>query len=336
MAFAQLQSIRKSALQLSLISLIFFSFSLSANAQVYGQALDVTFTPVNPGPGDRISVTVKDVVGNLDEKEIIWTLNGKIEKRGIGEKNFEFDLGPLGSVSTVKVTTNVLSKTIQIRPTEVDIIWESDGYAPPFYKGKVLRVYQSGLRLVAIPNFISSAGDLIDRTRLVYNWRNSGVLNAPGSGYAKSLLIYPGSTITRPLKMAVEVSSIDGTHKGGEEIVVEATEPLVFLYEDHPLYGTQYNKSLNDAVLELQDREVRVAAVPLYFSTANKADEKLKYSWNINGFAALNKSFRDSVVLRREGDLSAQTSNQSNVRLQLDNQEEFMQSYIANFRVKFQ
>jgi hypothetical protein len=188
MTFRQLQPI--------FISLLFFGFSLTAQAQVYGESLDLTITPPNPGPGAHITLTVKDVVDNLDKKQVTWSLNGKVVKQGIGAKKFEFDLGELGSVSSVTVRTDVLSKTIKIRPTDIDIIWETDGYAPPFYKGKVMRVSQGSLRLVAIPNFINSEDQLIDRNKMVYTWRNSDILNAAGSGYGKNSLTYPGSLIS--------------------------------------------------------------------------------------------------------------------------------------------
>lgn len=331
MTLVQLQSIKKIGLRSLFISLLFFGFSLTAQAQVYGESLDLTITPPNPGPGAHITLTVKDVVDNLDKKQVTWSLNGKVVKQGIGAKKFEFDLGELGSVSSVTVRTDVLSKTIKIRPTDIDIIWETDGYAPPFYKGKVMRVSQGSLRLVAIPNFINSEDQLIDRNKMVYTWRNSDILNAAGSGYGKNSLTYPGSLISRALKMGVEAATIDGVYKGGKEITVDTYEPSIFLYEDHPLYGVQYNRALNSSEFALKNKELRVAAVPLHFSTQDKNDSKLKYSWIINGNPSTDPKFKDMVVLRQEGD----KTGISNVSVQLDNKKEFIQSAIAGFRVKF-
>lgn len=322
----------KFSLKLLLICTLFFSFSFGVNAQVYGQALDVTYTPLNPAPGAHIIVNVKDVVGDLDKKQITWSLNGKVEKRGVGEKKFEFDLGPLGSVSSVTVSTDVLTKTIQIRPTEVDVVWESDGYVPPFYKGKSLRAYQGNVRIVAMPNFINSQGELVDRNKVVYNWKNGGVLNAAASGYGKSSVSYPSSVIPKALRISVEASSVDGSFKGGKEISIENVEPSILFYEDHPLYGVRYNNALNTTIFEMKNKEFRVTAFPLFFSSENKSDSKLKYSWSINGNPVFDQQFKDSVVLRQD----ANTPGQSSVSLQLDNSNEILQSYRSVFGVKFQ
>lgn len=318
-------------LQPILLFLLFFSFSALAHAQVYGESLDVKITPPNPGPGAHVTVTVQDVVDHLEKKQITWSLNGKVVKQGIGVQSFQFDLGPLGSVSALTISTDVLTKTIRIRPTDIDVIWESDGYAPPFYKGKVMRVSQGNVRIVAIPNFINTQDQLVDRNKMTYTWRNSGVLNAGASGYGKNLVTYPGSTISRELTISVDAASLDGVYKGSKEVAVGIYDPSIFLYEDHPLYGIQYNRALNSSQYTLKNKELRVAAIPLSFSTKSRDDSKLQYSWVINGNSSTDPNFKSAVVLRQEGN----STGLSDISLELDNKTEFIQSAIAGFRVKF-
>jgi len=321
----------KTTIFLSLLT-IPLVISLQANAQSFGETLDVTFTPQSPSVGEKVSMTVKNVVKDLNRIQITWSLDGKIVKQGIGEKNFEFNLGSMGSVSSVTVSAGGLSKNVQIRPTDIDLVWETDGYAPPFYKGKTLRVFQGNVRLVAIPHFITPGGSALDRKKLVYTWRNGGILNPSGSGYGKNYLIYSGSIISHPLNIKVEVSSLDGDYKGSKGISVQEIEPKILLYEDHPLYGTLYNNALNDKEFVLNDKEVRATAMPYFFSTQNINASKLKYSWSINGARSNNPSFKNSVVFRQEGSVAGA----SNVSLSLENSEEFMQASRAAFNIKFE
>lgn len=315
-----------------LVFSLFFLMSSIANAQSFGETLDVNVSPANPGPNTRVYMSVRNVSQNLDTLQITWSLDGRVAKQGTGVKDFEFTTGALGSVSSVTVSAGGISKNVQVRPTEVDLVWETDGYVPPFYKGKALRVFQGNLRLVAIPHFVNSQGVSLNPNSLIYSWRNSGVLNAEASGYGKNSLAFSGSVISRPLTIEVTVSTPDNSYRGSKQITIEETAPMILLYEDHPLYGVMYNNAINNKEFSLRNTELKVTAAPYFFSAQNKDAEKLTYSWSVNGSNTQSSLFKESVVLRREGT----ASGLSNISLQLDNKNEFLQFATAAFRVKFE
>ncbi len=330
----QSKPLKKSSFWLFKISflLFFLTFSAQVGAQTFGETLDLTVSPKNPTPFGHVYMSVKSVVQDLNTKEVTWYLNGKVARRGIGEKSFEFDLGGLGSVSSVGVSAGGLSKNIDIRPTDVDLVWESDGFTPPFYKGKGLRAFQGNLRVIAIPHFITPQGTTLNPKDLIYSWYNGNILNASASGYGKNSLTYAGSVISRPLNIEVRVSSRDGSYQGGKEIIVEETTPALLIYEDHPLYGVLYNNALGGKEFSLKDREVKITAVPYFFSTKNKGDAKLKYSWSINGSLREGSNFKDSVIFRQEGNVAGLSS----VSLLVENKQEFLQASRAAFGIRFE
>lgn len=323
------------------------TFIPQAYAQSFGETLDLTMSPQNPAPGERVSLSVKNVAVDLDKQQITWSLNGKVAKQGIGEKSFEFGLGAAGSVSSVTVSAGGLSKNIVIRPADVDLIWETDGYVPPFYKGKTLRPFQGNVRLVAVPHFVTSGGAELDPKKLTYTWRNNGVLNASGSGYGRNFINYSGSIISRPLRIEVAVSSADDNYKASREVVVEETAPQVFLYEDHPLYGILYNRALGapstlgygyggsggsgGIEFPLETKELKISTAPYFFSPKNKNDSRLKYSWGLNGAKLNNPNFRESATFRQEGI----GTGSFKISLSVENTKEFLQNSSAAFNLRF-
>lgn len=321
------------AMAVFLLFFIFFPPFFSAEAQSFGETLEVSVSPQYPSVGERVFFTAKSVARDLNTTQITWSLDGRVAKQGIGEKNFDFTVGKLGSVYSLTVSAGGLSKNIVIRPTEVDLIWETDSYTPPFYKGKALRPFQGNVRFVAIPHFVSSGGVALDAKKLVYTWRNSGVLNPSASGFGRNSLSYSGALISRPLRIEVEVSSQDGGYRGRRVSLVEEVGPSVLLYEDHPLYGTLFGRALagSDTIeLPAGERELKISAVPYFFS-ADRAESKLKYSWSVNGVPLGDIDLKDSATFRQEGS----AAGISRIFLSVENSEEFTQNSSSVFNLRF-
>ncbi len=143
-------------------SLLFLGFIFpysQINAQIGARQEDlvVEMTPSNPGPNQSVSVSLNSFVFSIDSARISWILNGASKKSGRGEKNFTFETGGMGSQTTLRIVVEtadgyVAEKTIRIKPGEVDLIWETESYVPPFYKGKALFSYQNKINFIAIPH----------------------------------------------------------------------------------------------------------------------------------------------------------------------------------------
>ncbi len=260
------------------LSFLFFSLD-TTHAQTVGQ--NITFTPEFPGPNQTVTILVEDFSRDLNQVEIVWTVNGKIVKKGFGERRLEVTTGNLGSVTNVGLNVGRATQNLSIRPAAVDLIWQADTYTPPFYKGKALHSNQDPLRVVAEPFFMNAQGVRLNPTTLTYRWFIDGKIQDRASGYGKKTFQYLPSILTKPYEVRVEVYSGDSSYKAASTVVIDDTQPEVLFYENHPLYGVLFNTALNGKSLILAEEEVSVIGVPLYFSKEQMATDFITYSWGL-------------------------------------------------------
>jgi hypothetical protein len=205
-------------------------------------ALEIEVSPNRPGPNTLVSVTVKNYSTDLDRATITWFLNGKQMQKAIGLTRFEFRTGALGTPSSIDIVINttsgrVIRKNIPIRPGEVDLVWETSGYTPPFYKGKSSYVNQGFVTVVAIPNMLGVNGKKLSAKNLVYKWTMDGVVQGSDSGYGKDSFSFLGTLLPKATEISVEVSSMaDGT-RATADIELDPERPFILVYQDDPIYG---------------------------------------------------------------------------------------------------
>src|SRR5690606_12259445 len=135
---------------------------------------------------------------------------------GIGETTLDVAAPTLGNKHTVSASVRTvggltLSASIVIGSGSVDMIIESDGHAPIFYKGKVSPVHQNTLKITAIPHLANPAGSEYDPKTLVYQWKKNDQVLLDQSGYGAQSVTIEGSLIPRPYDVTVTVSSRDGS-----------------------------------------------------------------------------------------------------------------------------
>ena len=263
--------------------------------------LSVTMIPSVPAPGDNISVELRSYATNLDKADISWTINGEPVLKGKGEKHFELSAGKAGEKTALKITIRTsegetLVRDINIIPGNIDLLWEASTYTPPFYKGKALFTPQAELRVLAVPNIISANGKLIGSDDLIYRWKVNGKFIDKESGYNKNLLIVSGSSVQQETRIEVEAESLSGGAKAKGIIYVPESVPEIIVYEDNPLVGIFYEQSIPNS-FTLAAKEVRLAAVPFFFSTGKK-ESGITYEWSVNGEKTDNDV--SSIVLRND------------------------------------
>lgn len=311
---------------------MFFAFSLSAHAQAPLTQLpdDTQFfvRPENPGPNELVGVNIENYSQNLDAIEITWLLDGKVQQKGVGLKTFQFKTKGLGSVSTVKISASAFSKEISIRPTGLDILWQTNNYVPPFYKGKSLYTYQSLAQVVTMPSFVTSSGAMIDPKTLIYKWSLNGVILGNYSGYGKNVLPTGGWVLAKPLTVDVEVSSKDGIFKKTGSITLFGSLPQILIYENHPLYGIMYNKAISTE-FPLKNKEVSLSVAPYFFNTNKKDNPLLLYKWQMNGQTIPNQTNPYSLVLRKP---DGQGNGEAQVGLSIQKTDDTLQ--YADFSTK--
>ncbi len=253
---------------------------------VITQQISSTVSAENPTPGQEVTISLTAYGTDLNAATISWSVNGTRVQGGIGSTQLKVIAGKNGETKNVVATiipTNgpSISKSFKISPQEVSIIYESDGYVPPFYKGKGVYTREGTITLVAVPNLILN-GTKLSPNALTYKWIIDGTVQGSKSGYGKSSLSYTGSILGNDTIVEVEVSSVGGT-KGRGTILLSPQNPEVLLYEKNPLYGNLFNKELSGTGFSLKEKEVTVTAIPFSGSAPSLADGVFSYIWSING-----------------------------------------------------
>lgn len=328
----------KKFLLLFFISLFSFGVFNIADAQfnaIGPTPVSVETVPAIPGPNEKVMASVQSYGTDLDQATISWYLNGKKELSGKGEKFFYFNTGNSNTTTSLEVVIvtsigETIRKTFQIKPTTVDIIWQSESYVPPFYKGKALFSWQNRITFVAIPHITNSNGVELNPKTLTYKWTRNGSVMTNFSGYGKNTYTYIPSIISRPLQIEVEVTST-GDDVAYSQINLAPIDPIIMFYEKSPLYGFLYEKSLGGKVSLKNQKEIEIAVVPFFFGTNSINDPNLPYIWKINGSQIDSDTTKTSRFFRpKEG-----TSGISNISLSIDNADEVLQSASSNFNLEF-
>lgn len=325
---------------LLIISLMFtLALTITVNAQVGGISSDdvnVNMIPNSPKANEQVAIRLTSYILDLDSSTITWQLNGKTEASGKGIKNFNFTTGDINTNTTVLITVRTkdgqtVQKTLRIKPTDVDLVWQSESYVPPFFKGKALFSHQNKITFIAIPHMTNSSGVEINPKNLIYKWTKNGVVMENDSGYGKNTFTFVSPLVSRDLDVNVQVTSPDTTSIGFARIDVKPTEPTLIIYRKNPLYGIEFQKGLTGNIKLTDSKEVVVIGIPFYFGATNTNSSDLVYKWSINGVKIDNGQNTNMQVFRqKEG-----TSGVSNISLSIENTDKILQLANNKFNLEF-
>lgn len=247
----------------------------------YAQNVDISFAPVSPLSGQTVTVSLRSVDVDLNNTEITWYKDGKKEKTGNGLRDFSFVLSnkttPIRAVIDNKTST--IERFVNINPTQVDVLWEVvGGHKPPFYKGKVLPVKTSSIKVTAIPQVENEKGLIPDPKTFVYSWQRDGS-NAPGqSGYGKNSLIFTPNILNTESQVAVSVSN--QAYSVNRSVALSYFNPSIHMYEYNNVYGPLYNKAIKNNQ-KLSSRSFNIIAEP-YFIKRDISDASVVSVWKVN------------------------------------------------------
>ncbi|HZS43236.1 MAG TPA: hypothetical protein VFA52_03410 [Candidatus Paceibacterota bacterium] len=275
------------------------------------EQINIKVNPENPAPSQLVNLSLEAFGTDLNRADISWLVNGVVQKNGVGATSFEFTTGAAGSLSAVQVIIlpvngTRITKTVNISPASVDIVWEANSYVPPFYEGKRLYPPQGTLTFVALPNFVSN-GVTVDPNTLVYKWRLNNSVLGDKSGYGKRTLTVTGDILNQPINVSVEASLVKNNISGSGAISVASQNPQVLLYEDSPLNGILFNKIL-DSQFDLTASEVTFGAFPFYFSATSPTDKTINYAWYLNNSAMALDPHQSEVVFRKPDNQNGQSA----------------------------
>lgn len=292
---------------------VFFASALPARAQFGltdpGNALSIIFIPATPRPGETVAVSVQSLFSAIVDSDVLWTANGKKVAQGKGVARASIQAGALGEETTVAVSVTAADGTSAsaeavINPTELDLLADSDSYTPPFYRGAPRPSAGTRLRLEAIPRF-KRGNAMVPAADLIYTWRRNDEVLGNLSGRGKSAIILPIEHLFGTDFISVEARSVDDRLAQTSSVSIAAEQPIVALYEDHPLYGVLYHRALSSSV-SLTGSEATFAAVPFFAEARNIYDPALYFEWRVN-------SADIPANLKNPGELTINAENSSGV-----------------------
>lgn len=180
-------------------------------------------------------------------------------------------------------------------PNNIDLLIDSDSYTPPFYRGRALPSAGTQLRVQARTYFRRSDGSLVPPSSIVYTWRQNGEVVGSVSGLGKQTAILPSPTLYGTDTISVSAISSDRAFSGTALVRLSSVQPVLNLYQDHPLFGILYHQAMG-AHTSIPDSEMTFAAV-LYFAQSNgPSDPRLQYKWRVDDLAVPTSSAQASEI----------------------------------------
>jgi len=302
----------------TLIALLFgvlLSAAMPAFAQVnptYSAALTISSDPSYPTPNSFVELTAESPLLDLQDSTIQWTVNGS--PAGTGE-SVRVAVGALGRPTNVQVSvtgaTGSDSATLTIIPASIDLLWESDSYVPPFYKGRAQPGSGSSVRVLAIPHFVNGSGALVPSSSLQFTWKLNGAVDRAQSGLGESSAVFPAASLYGNDTIDVTVKTSDGSIAAESSVAVQTQDPQLALYEDNPLFGVMYHAALS-SIGSASESETSFVAVPYFADAVSANDHSLAYQWTVNGSSVAADPLDPSEIT-----IKAQSAGTANVSLSL-------------------
>lgn len=297
--------------------------------------LQIRTVPAKPAPYQLTTVIIESFSVNLDRSSISWFLNNNLAKEASNQKTFSFKTGGPGSTSNILIAVKtfegeVIQETINIRPATVDVLWEAESYTPPFYKGKSLYPFQGTVKVVALPNIVTSGGGTIAAKNLIYNWKVDGHPATDASGYGKSFILFKGDVPLKPATISVEVSSVDQSYVAEGGTTLTPVQPGVILYEDSPLLGILQNRALFGNVT-LREEEIKIVAIPYFVGVTDRERSGLTYNWRLNNQKITGSLDKSALSFRQEKEVAGSAA----VSLEVSNPRKIFQTISADLNLFF-
>jgi hypothetical protein len=259
---------------------------LVAHAQLsafFTRQMMLSLTPENPKPGETVRLSVTSYNLDLDRSVITWKANGVPFAQGVGLKDASIVAGGVGSVTDITVeatadTGDNASAEATISPAQMQVLWTSDSYAPPFYKGRKLAGTDTTVRAYALTDF-TRIGAPVPEVDIIYTWYRNGSAIAGASGRGKSTIALRGPARGTDI-LRVVAETADRTQRAEATTPIIAYDARLVLYENHPLFGVLYHRAIVGDVNTVE-RELKVTVVPYFARTI--VPQSLTYDWVVNG-----------------------------------------------------
>ncbi len=294
------------------------------------EQVDVTVSPEFPQPNEAVVITLDAYGIDLNNSNITWTSNGSTVLQGKGEKVLNIVAPKQGQIVTIKALINApnskpIERSVTINPQSVDIIWESETYTPPFYKGKTMFSPQEKLKLVAMPT-----GSNINQTNAIYKWTQDGEVLGNKSGFGKNVLTYTGDILANQVDFGVEASN-GNKNIARNSMSIAPLNPEVYLYEKSALYGTLFNRELSTLFDLGTKQEGTLSIYPFFYGVVDRNDGKLAYQWTTNNIIIDVPAYQNDMTFRNVQNVDGK----STVGIKVTNTDNFLEEVEKETLINF-
>ena len=283
----------------SILSMPSFSFAIS-ETNIFESDISVQMWPEIPEPYQDVEINLVSYATDLTKANIEWKIGSKVLNSGYGRTSYSTTaLGP-NTTTTILVSitpVNSMSKIIKeivLRPSEIDVLWESlDGYTPLFYKGKSFISPEGLIRVVAIPNsstIKSGSGNIS------YKWKRNDDTVLEVSGFNKNSYTFKNNVLKIIENISLTASSVDGSYNAMKNLEIPIYSPKIIFYKKSPTEGVLYNNALSSETVFSED-EMTIVAEP-YFLALKGNEGDFNYSWSINGDGIQTPSKKSELTVR--------------------------------------
>lgn len=241
-------------------------------------------SPDTPGPNTQVTIEAQGVGTYLGDSTITWTMDGKVALTGVGERDFTFTTGALGSQTRIHVvitsaTQGTLTNDWVFIPSSVNMVWEADTSVPPLYKGKALYSGGSNLKVVAFPSIVVN-GKALPVSSLSFQWTANDNPLPQRSGLGKNSLTFTGDQLQAGEGVAVTVY-YGASKVGYGQVFIPASTPQILMYDKDPLRGIMLDSALPNA-LSLSAKEFTIQAMPYFFANQSLHNGAATFAWTLN------------------------------------------------------
>ena len=249
--------------------------SLSQTTNVH-----LSIEPNFPAPESSAVVSLEAYTIDTTGATISWFIDGKEQVGYKNERSIPIDVPELGKkmAVTAKIARTgqpTFSPSLDIVPTSIDIILETDSFVPSFYKGRALPSGESTVRAIAVVNSAKAK----PASAYSYLWEQNGAPFFGGPVTGKSEI-----TLTMPRYegdyLSVTAFDENGRAAGKRSISLTPVAPEIHFYEESLLRGLS-RKALGNPYT-LIGEESTIHALPYYMNT-DLTTATTDFEWRLNG-----------------------------------------------------
>lgn len=245
--------------------------------------LSIVAVPQFPEPGADVTLTAERQGLDLSDNVMTWQVDGKTIDSGVGAVSTHIVAPSIGKQTTVTLearsqTGDVRTASITIAPSGIDLLIDADSYTPPFFRGRARGGVGSNVLAQAIAHIAKDAGEY-QPSEIYFTWFYNGAPVRGLAGLGRSSASFPIQHLFGQNQISVEARA--GGKVAARAVQVTPTEPLLVLYEDHPLYGKMYNHALSPKE-NVSESEMTFVAEPYFAPVLFASDPRLAYEWRVN------------------------------------------------------